>query len=59
MKTSKQTQLAARVITYHQRFRESHGVCRCGRQWTPLHLAEQLEASGLLSTLETSDKEKS
>ena len=55
MKTTT-TDLAARVVFNHMRLRDSHGACRCGKEWQPLHVAKELNKADLLCALKTADK---
>jgi len=50
------TDLAARVVYDHMRVRDSHGACRCGKEWHPLHVAKELAKADLLCALKTADK---
>lgn len=59
MKTNERTKLAAQVITAHRMVRNNHGICRCGHEWNPLHVAIELEKANLLCALKTADKEMS
>ena len=51
MTAKERTQAAARVIGAHLRVRDNHGICRCGKQWHPLHVAQELDKAGLLCAL--------
>jgi hypothetical protein len=42
--------IAARVITSHIRVRNKF-ICHCGKEWNPLHVAQALDAAGLLCSL--------
>ena len=53
---NKNVYLAARVVTAHLRVRDSHGVCHCGKEWNPLHVAVELDKADLLCALKTADK---
>lgn len=55
VKTDKKTQMAAQVITAHVKVRDAHGICRCGKEWNPLHVAVELDKADLLCALKTAD----
>jgi len=51
MTAKERTRAAARIITAHLRVRDSHGACHCGKEWHPLHVAQELDKAGLLCAL--------
>ena len=51
MNAKQRTAAAAKVITAHIKVRDAHGICHCGKEWNPLHVAQMLDAAGLLCAL--------
>jgi len=57
MTAEERVQAAAQIITDHRAssfLLEPTGYCRCGKLWTPLHVANMLDKAGLLCALVSS-----
>lgn len=54
MTAQERTQAAARIVTAHlpnRRILASPSICYCGKSWSPLHVAQELDKAGLLCAL--------